>query len=704
MSSFAKIFLATLAFVAPLALYIRTLAPTYIPIDSAEFALCMHFWGICHPPGFPLYVLLGKIFTAFWPFGSVIFKSNLLSAIFGAGTIFIVYLSLSNLKVNRVIAILISLILAVSNTFWEFSVSADVFTFATFLTALTFYLVVKKRFYLAVFALGLSASHFYISAVLWPFLAWYFLADTSHMSYKSYMSNTTKAALLLLLSGVFLLGFFPQALMFWRIQQEPVINWGHAQGLSGFIDFVRRKEFGNIFLLSNPALQFSLFKFAKHIWAFSQNFITAFGVVLPLLILPGILIGKLYQNRLYSLLLASFVILILVQLFLLSTIDPLDKSSPFQISKFYLSAYVPAVILIGVSLQKTVDKLFDRDIWYPSIFLGALLIIYLLANFKQADFSKNYISQNMVLDAIEQLPEESLAITVSHVFNFGAKYEQLVNGAFKDIQVLYFPNEKNRDNESYFPSLFSGEIDSDFVAKVSKERRLGNAEAYILETISKNLDKQIYILQGDFEEKFFGYLKPYIRPYGLWWRVEPNINESDSIETARRRLEQLRNGDIIFSDIHSKQQQTDLLRYAVSYHSTGILLASYGKYDEALQFLDRSASVGSGNENIKAEIGLINETKKLESQLDGFADKNDQESLEKLGNNLFVLTNYAKCEQVFKILVNLDSKKPENFNNLASCQASQGKVDEAKDNYQKALSIDPALEKAKKGLEALGEN
>src|SRR3989344_4733107 len=104
-------FLAILAFILPLALYIKTLAPTYIPVDSAEFALCMHFWGVCHPPGFPLYVLLGKLFTDFFPFGTLIYKANLLSAIFGASTILFVFLTLKELEVRKEIAYLLAFFL-----------------------------------------------------------------------------------------------------------------------------------------------------------------------------------------------------------------------------------------------------------------------------------------------------------------------------------------------------------------------------------------------------------------------------------------------------------------------------------------------------------------------------------------------------------------------------------------------------------------
>src|SRR3989344_5309412 len=91
------------AIALPLSLYLRTLAPTYIPIDSAEFALCMHFWGVCHPPGFPLYTFLGKVFTDLWPFGTLIYKANLMSAIFGSLTVLLVFLNLRSLKVDKIL-------------------------------------------------------------------------------------------------------------------------------------------------------------------------------------------------------------------------------------------------------------------------------------------------------------------------------------------------------------------------------------------------------------------------------------------------------------------------------------------------------------------------------------------------------------------------------------------------------------------------
>src|SRR3989344_6621800 len=214
-------FLAFLAFILPLALYVKTLAPTYIPIDSAEFVLCMRFWGICHPPGFPLYVFLGKIFVDFWPFGTLIYKANLVSAVFGALTSVFVYLVLRDLKVSAFLAFALSIFLAISQTFWEFSTAADVFTFSTFLLILMLFFTFKRWRYLAFFTLGLSASHFYISAVLWPLIAWFFTTNESNRSNMTYSSNWQKLKFLLFAGLFFTLGFFPQAIMYWRMQENP---------------------------------------------------------------------------------------------------------------------------------------------------------------------------------------------------------------------------------------------------------------------------------------------------------------------------------------------------------------------------------------------------------------------------------------------------------------------------------------------------
>lgn len=684
-------------FLLPLALYIKTLSPTYIPIDSAEFAMCMKFWGVCHPPGFPLFTLIGHLFVNLIPFGSVIYKANLLSAIFGAGTILIVYLTLIELKVNKYISFALSLLFAVSSVFWEFSIAADVFTFATFLIALTFFFAFKNKPYLAFLSLGLSASHFYISAVLWPILFWYFWVKEPNVTDEPKDPKVKK----LLVSGLaFSIGLFPQALMYLRIQADPVVNWGHAKGIAGFFYFVRRQEFGSIFLLSNPVLKFELLKLLKHFKEYTVAILVNFGVVLPILAFSTL---PFRSSRSTWLLVFCFGALVIVQLTLLSTIDPTGESNPFQINKFYLSSFTIAVLVIGISIQFINKKFFQNEKIYGLLLLGFLVFIYFFANFAHNDYSKNRFSENLVLDAMSALPEDSIAITVSHVVYFGGRYEQEVNGRFGGVRLLYFPNEKNRDSEFYQKDLFANSEDEEFTRTISGGKSMGQAEKYVLSVISRNLDKPIFILQGTFEEGFFGYLKPYIVPHGLWWRVVPDINQKEGLVGSPSLFENMRNAQIKADELELKQQRLDSLTYAVSYHSTGVYLGSIGKYDEAISFFNKSFEVDPKNTNIGNEIDLIKKTRLLEGQKEDIFAQKDSFKLEEVGHNYFTLGNFGECINIFSKLAEIEPKDAANYNNLASCQASLGQVDLARENYKKALELDPNLELAKKGLEVLDD-
>ena len=101
-------------------LYFRTLAPSVACIfcDSLEFQLVTYTLGIAHPTGYPLYTLLGKLFTLI-PLGDVAYRLNLTSALFGAATVGILYLALRLALGYRVPAILGASLFAVSSVFWS---------------------------------------------------------------------------------------------------------------------------------------------------------------------------------------------------------------------------------------------------------------------------------------------------------------------------------------------------------------------------------------------------------------------------------------------------------------------------------------------------------------------------------------------------------------------------------------------------------
>lgn len=72
------------------ALYALTTARDVLPADSGEFQVAAAGWGILHPPGYPLYTVVGALWVRLIPLGNLAFRLNLLSAVLAAVTLVLV--------------------------------------------------------------------------------------------------------------------------------------------------------------------------------------------------------------------------------------------------------------------------------------------------------------------------------------------------------------------------------------------------------------------------------------------------------------------------------------------------------------------------------------------------------------------------------------------------------------------------------------
>jgi len=79
-------------FLVTLGIYVKTMAPTVAFWDCGEFIATAYTMSVPHPPGSPLYVLLGRIFSLI-PIGEVALRINFMSALSSALAIWCVYLT-----------------------------------------------------------------------------------------------------------------------------------------------------------------------------------------------------------------------------------------------------------------------------------------------------------------------------------------------------------------------------------------------------------------------------------------------------------------------------------------------------------------------------------------------------------------------------------------------------------------------------------
>jgi tetratricopeptide (TPR) repeat protein len=137
----ATLLISLAVFLIAAVVYFTTLTPTVPFWDSGEFIAVSYILGIPHPPGTPFYVLLGRIATLV-PWATVAQRVNGLSALASALAVWLTFLTALKLVrlaqgkerkpsdewIALAAAFCGTLLLAFSDSFWENSIEAEVYS------------------------------------------------------------------------------------------------------------------------------------------------------------------------------------------------------------------------------------------------------------------------------------------------------------------------------------------------------------------------------------------------------------------------------------------------------------------------------------------------------------------------------------------------------------------------------------------------
>jgi hypothetical protein len=148
---------------AALGLYVATLLPGVGAGDTAEFQRVLPTLGVAHPTGYPLYTILGWLWS--WlPLGTPAWRISLFSAASAALAVGVVYLVAGAIGQARAIAAGAALALAASRTFWSQATIAEVYALAGLIQALLLLALLRWRagrwpLWVAGLLLGLGLAH-----------------------------------------------------------------------------------------------------------------------------------------------------------------------------------------------------------------------------------------------------------------------------------------------------------------------------------------------------------------------------------------------------------------------------------------------------------------------------------------------------------------------------------------------------------------
>jgi hypothetical protein len=148
-----------LVFAISTIVYILTIEPTASFWDCGEFIATAYKLEVGHPPGAPLFMLLGRLFAAFVPVEHAALSINVLSAISSSFTILFLFWTITALAKKlallkgeltnaAIIAVLGSgvvggLAYTFSDSFWFSAVEGEVYAMSSLFTAVVFWAILK---------------------------------------------------------------------------------------------------------------------------------------------------------------------------------------------------------------------------------------------------------------------------------------------------------------------------------------------------------------------------------------------------------------------------------------------------------------------------------------------------------------------------------------------------------------------------------
>jgi hypothetical protein len=522
-------------------IYLFTIAPSVVQIDSGELSAVQATLGIAHPTGYPLFTIIGYIFSLIpLPF-TKIFQLNLLATIYCSTAVgiftYTIKLCLDNFslfsgkqnskidsskskkkkkqknekKTNQVelserikviSAVFGGLVLAFSKTFWFQSTSVEVYSLHLLLITLTIlaliqaYIISFKNnqikpwlFFAIVLALGFT-NHMTTLLIL---------PGTAYLYFSRFKINQTSVKRVLIM----ILVFIPVLLIIYsylplRASQNPMINWGNPIDMERILRHISGKQY-QVWLFS------SMDATRKQFVYFIETLPVEFAFTL-IVAFVGLFYSFIKAKKLFIFLIITF----------LATIFYSINYDIYDIDAYFLLAFVMIAFFSAFGATKLFSFI-EISEKIVLLIIGIVLAFQFYLNFDKVNQSNVYTFEDYTKALVGSVSED--AIIFSYQWDFfisESYYYQFVENYRPDVKIIdkelvrrswYF-----NQMDSYDPSLFAGiktEVDQFLVALQPFERgknfdanRLENLYRKIMmKLITTNIDKRDFYIAPELVEQ-----------------------------------------------------------------------------------------------------------------------------------------------------------------------------------------------------------
>lgn len=509
-----------------LIIYIITLAPSVMQIDTGELAAVQAIGGIAHPTGYPLFTILGYLFLHIpLPF-TKIYQANILAAVYcAASAVFIakaihllidysIALKSENIKQKKgnrrgesdsfvyshtekiTASIFGVLIIGLNSTFWMQSTSTEVYSLQALLFAIILY--TASRFHtsanpslrecLLLAAASLGFTNHMTTLLTIPGLIYLYF---SKMGFGK--ESLKRIPLLLGVSAFIIILFY--SYLYIRASQNPMLSWGDTASLDNLIRHISGKQY-SVWLFS------SVEEAKKQLSNYISSLPSVFGYFPLLFTLYGIPFIYRQNRKLFHFLLITYIFSVLYTV----------NYSIHDIESYFLLSHIMLGIMASFGALRMLkffrNKSLDFNIGAGS--LGLVIVILLLLNYRQVNSSGTYVYEDYTKAVLGSLPQNSIVFSYQwDYFISSSYYFRLVENYRNDIAVIdkellrrsWYYKQTDRN----YPGLLDGvrnDVNS-FIDEVKVFEKGGSFNSERLEyfyqsimtnLISTNINKRDYFL------------------------------------------------------------------------------------------------------------------------------------------------------------------------------------------------------------------
>ncbi len=412
-----------------LVVYVLTLYPGLSGGDSGELIAAVASRGVPHPPGYPLYALLGRLFVPSAMAG-VAFRLNLFSALCDAAAAAVLSLAVLRRTGSPWASVTAGALFAFAPGVWAYAICAEVFALNNLMVALLLLLAVayderaERRYaLLGAFVIGLGLSnHQTILFAAVPIAAW------AAWRGRADLREQRSAALLVLL---FVAGLTPYLYLPLAGAVSSPVTWGATNTWSGFLTHVLRREFGTFRLAASGLSPGSVA--ADTLGAWATDLVQQLSPwALPLAALGAWGCVRTPRTRPFAAVLLGAPALAVAVMMLLGNLPVSDPLHRGILARFWQEPDVFLFALSGIA----VAELERRTAPWASVVIALATLAAPLLRFQAQDRKKSTLVRAYGAEILRAAPPGALIFTRGDLITNSVRYLQLAESLRPDVRVV----------------------------------------------------------------------------------------------------------------------------------------------------------------------------------------------------------------------------------------------------------------------------